>query len=373
MHSQSPTRHGLKAWRPAASLAVLCAALVGLGLLFTTPNPAAGIERYEEKAGSLPTSSELERWLALAKEVEHGLHKGEPHLSLEMKKAHVYPKVLKHGEVVGRFRPESAGTSVRAEITSFNIARGLGCGELFQPAVEIELRGKGLTTFHRMLETATFPEYKEDERREILQAIDDNPEGLSGAYKPIPPVNAMKYRGAERPDDPPNGALDTGDIIARHLRHDAPQPGREPVALPHTGLRASPARLARDLSDILLVDALAGQWDRFSGNNLHIVPTADGARLMAIDNGGADPINDQGYLDKFCQWVTRFDEPVVQHLWALDAFLKKRGRFRGFTDERALETALGFDDAQEWKAFKERVHRVAAHTRAVKGGVLFEK
>lgn len=361
------------AFKPAVSLAIVCAAFATLGLLFTTPNAAPGGEPYTERTGVLPTSADLERWLGTAKEIERELQKGDPRISLQMKKAHVYPKVLKGDEVIGRFRPEATSSSVRAEITTFNIARGLGCGELFQPAVEIELRGKGLATFRRMLETTAFPEHKEEERRELLLAIENYPESLSGAYKPMPPAEAMKYRGAERPDDPPNGGLDTSDVIAKYLRHDSPQPGRELIALPHTGLRGSPAHLARQLSDIMLVDALAGQWDRFSGNNLHIVPTTDGARLMAIDNGGADPTDDQGYLDKFCHWVTRFDEPVVEHLWALDAFLKKHGRFRGFTDEQALETALGFEDPKEWKSFKERVHLVAAHTRAIKGERFFEK
>jgi hypothetical protein len=162
-------------------------------------------------------------------------------------------------------------------------------------------------------------------------------------------------------------------VIARYLRHDAPQPAREMVALPQTKLHGSAAALAKQLSNILLVDALAGQWDRFSGSNLHLVPTPNGAQFTAIDNGGADPANDQGYLDKFMHWVTRFDPVTVGHLLALDAFLKKRGAFREFSSEKALEAALGFDDAQEWKAFKERVHRVAAHVRSIKSGSTFER
>src|SRR5438105_4370750 len=160
MNSQNSLPPHRPAWRTVAPLAAVCAAVTGAGLLFTAPNPAAGLDRYEERtgAGVLPTSAEFERWLATAKEVERELRKGDARFSLQMKKAHVYPKVLKGEEVVGRFRPEATSTSVRAEITSFNIARGLGCGELFQPAVEIELRGKGLASFRRMLEAATFPE-----------------------------------------------------------------------------------------------------------------------------------------------------------------------------------------------------------------------
>jgi len=119
----------------------------GDGVALHHSQPASGVERYEERTGALPTSQEFERWLIAAKEIERELRKGDARFSLQMKKAHVYPKVLKGEEVIGRFRPEATSTSVRAEITSFNIARGLGCGELFQPAVEIELRGKGLAAF----------------------------------------------------------------------------------------------------------------------------------------------------------------------------------------------------------------------------------
>jgi hypothetical protein len=289
-----------------------------------------------------------------------------------MKKAHVYVKVLKHGEVIGRFRPETDSTSVRAEISTYNIGRALGCGELFQPAVPMDLRGKGLVTFRHLLEGASFPDYREDERVALLDMMDDDATVLSGAFKPMTPADAVKYRGAERPDEAPNGGLETNDPIAKYLRHDAPQPGHQPVPLPSVTLHLAPAPLARQLSDILLVDALAGQWDRFSGNNLHLLP-AHGGQFMAIDNGGADPLSDQGYLERFTRWVTRFDPPVVEQLAALDAFLKKKGSFRGYTSERALAAALGIEDPKEWKGFKERVHRVNAHVHVVRSGGWFER
>jgi hypothetical protein len=288
-----------------------------------------------------------------------------------MKKAHVYAKVLKHGEVIGRFRPETEMSSVRAEISTYNIGRALGCGELFQPAVPMDLHGKGLATFRRLLEAATFPEVRQEERKGLVESMANDPGELRGAFKPITPAEAVKYRGAERPDEAPNGGLETSDPIARYLRHDAPQPGHQPVPLPSVSLHLAPAPLARQLSDILLVDALAGQWDRFSGNNLHLLP-GHGGQFMAIDNGGADPLNDQGYLERFTRWVTRFDPVVVEHLTALDAFLRKKGSFRGYTSERALALALGIDDPKEWKGFKERVHRVNAHVHVVRSGGFFE-
>jgi hypothetical protein len=344
---------------------MLCAPLAAAAI--------AGAEPLRDKAGALPTSPELERWFASAKDVERCLRTGDPRFTLEMKKAHVYAKILSGGEVIGRFRSETSSTSVTGEITSFNIARALGCGELFQPTVKMQLRGKALVAFRRLLEAATFPEEKQDERLEVLAELDREPDVLRGAYKPMTPENALKYHGAERVEEAPNGGLETDEVVAKFLRHDAPQPGREPIELPHIHARAPAAQLARELSDILLVDALAGQWDRFSGSNLHVRVEADRAQFMAIDNGGANFANDQGYFEKFTHWVTRFDQPVVANLFALDAFLKKRGAFRGFVNEHALASALDIEDADDWKAFKDRVRKVAAHVRVKRNGAYFDQ
>jgi hypothetical protein len=345
-------------------LAALCA--------LSTAADVARAEPLRDKAGALPTSPELERWFASAKEVEHGLRQGDVRFALEMKKAHVYAKVLLSGEVVGRFRSETSATNITGEVVSFNLARALGCGELFQPAVKVELRGKALGTFRHLVEVAIFPERKQAERLEVLAELDRSPEVLPGLYKPMTPANAFKYHGAERVDEAPNGGLETSDVVAKFLQHDAPQPGREPIELPRLHGHAPAAQLARELSDILLVDALAGQSDRFSGNNVHVRVEAERAQFMAIDNGGANLRNDQGYLEKFTHWVTRFDPTVTANLFALDAFLKKRGAFRGFMHEHALAAALGIEDADDWKAFKERVRKVTAHVRAIKGGAFFQ-
>src|SRR4051812_14302225 len=183
------------------ALSLLCGAALLAGL------HSSAAEKPEVKTGALPTSPELERLRVEAKEAERGLQKGQAHFALEMKKAHVYAKVLKHGEVIGRFRPETDASSVRAEISTYNIGRALGCGELFQPAVPMDLRGKGLATFRRLLEAAHFPDYRQDERDSLLQIIESNPEVLDGAFKPMTPADAVKYRGAGRPDDEPNGGL----------------------------------------------------------------------------------------------------------------------------------------------------------------------
>jgi hypothetical protein len=188
-------------------------------------------------------------------------------------------------------------------------------------------------------------------------------------------MTPVPYRSIELPDVPPNGALNESDPVARFLKRDAPQPGTDLLALPGVGGSAPACELARQLSDILLVDALAGEWDRFSGDNLHVYVESGRARLVALDDGGASFKDDQGYLEKLQSWVTRFDPEVTANLFALEKFCGHPGgrEFRGFRDEASLAEALNIDGAAEWDTFKQRVRKVAAHVRAAEkaGGVFF--
>ena len=326
------------------------------------------------KQPSLPQGLELRRWFSFVSEVEDGLERGDSHLAFQMKKMHVHAKVLRDGEVIGAFRTETSSTCVDGEIATFNIARALGCGELFQPTAPMELRGKGLATLRQLMAEAKFPAAKEADRQGVLEEIANNPDGLRGGFRKATPVDAVKYHAIEVPVLPPNGGLNEQDRVAVFLKSGAPQPGKGEIKLKSLDCRAPAASLSRELSDILLVDALAGQWDRFSGGNLHVVVTNGRAHFLAVDNGGANLADDLGYMERFKKWVTRFDRRVVAQLFALESFLDgqkmkepaaKPKKFLGFNDEQSLASAMGMDDPRDWNVFKGRVREVAAHVRSI--------
>lgn len=341
-----------------------------------------GEQAFGAKASepTLPQSAELRRWFSLVKDVEAGLEKGDARFTFQMKKMHVHAKVLRDGEVVGAFRTETSSTCVDGEIASFSIARALGCGDLFQPAVPMELRGNGLETLRQLLETARFPASKEEDRRGVLAEIARNPHGLRGDFRQATPSNAEKYHAIEVPSLPPNGGLNEKDRVAFFLKCDAPQPGAGEMKLKGLDCHAPAASLARELSDILLVDALAGEWDRFSGGNLHVVVTKDRAHFLAVDNGGANFEDDQGNMGRFKRTVTRFDRHVVARLLALDAFfapeekekpVAKRKKYLGFADEESLAAAMSISTPEDWDKFKHRVAEVAEHVRSIGARAFF--
>ena len=333
----------------------------------------AAAKSGSEPAPALPASAELKAWYSLAECVERGFESGDRRFTFEMKKAHVYPKVLRDGKIVGAFRSESASTNVEGEIATFNISRALGCSDFFQPATGMEMRGAGLATLKQLMKTVPFPPIKEPDRAQVLAEIEGNPEALTGVFKQALPMRAVKYHSIERADVPPNGVMNEADPIARHLKNYAPQPGAELMTPPNVGGRAPTVTLARELSDILLVDALAGQWDRFSGGNLHMLVVAGTARFIAVDNGGAGYDGDHGNLEQFKRTVTRFDRRVAARLFALEDFLDKGGDFLGFRDEHALGRALKIDEGRHWEVFKDRVRQVAAHIRACGDGSFFRE
>ena len=361
---------------PGIKLLISCCLFSGL---LASAALAQSGRPLEARPVALPSSAELDRWFGFAKEVERGLHEGDPRFGLELKKSSegssAYAKVLFEGEVVGAFLSENSSTSVAGEIATFEIGRALGCGGLFQPAVNMELRGTGLAMFRRLLEAGVFIGEKELNRQQMLAEIASDPEVLHGVFKQWLPMKPAAFRSIELPDVPPNGALNESDPVARFLKREAPQPGTELIALPGVGGSAPACELARQLSDILLVDALAGEWDRFSGANLHVYVEDGRARLVALDNGGASFKNDQGYLEKFKFWVTRFDPEVAANLFALEKFCDHPGdrEFRGFRDEASLARALNIDGADAWNQFKQRVRTVATHVRETEkaGGAFF--
>lgn len=364
--------------RPSSNLKLLFTCCLIGGMSAVAAMAQSGLP-LDARPGALPSSAGLDRWFGFAKEVERGLREGDPRFALELKKSgegsSAYAKVLFKGEVVGAFLSENPSTSVAGEIATFEIGRALGCGELFQPAVNMELRGKGLVAFRRLMEEGVFVGEKELNRRRVLAEIESDPGVLHGVFKQWLPMKPVAYRSIELPDVPPNGALNESDPIARFLKRDAPQPGAERITLPGVEGSAPTSELARQLSDILLIDALAGEWDRFSGANIHVYVEGGRARLVALDNGGASFKNDQGYLEKFKSWVTRFDPGVVANLFALEKFCDQPGLhdFRGFHDKDALARALNIDRADKWDIFKQRVLKVAAHVRAAEkdGGAFF--
>ena len=140
-------------------------------------------------------------------------------------------------------------------------------------------------------------------------------------------------------------------------------PNEKPVTLP--GIKgalpgypkpaAQERELARELSTIMLVDQLMGQWDRF-WKNLEATGDKDGQlHLFARDNGGAT-VNDWEWHANYDRWLSRYDREVVAKLRHLHVFLNGGEKtFAGFDDPETWQKAVGFRADGSFATFKQKL------------------
>jgi hypothetical protein len=129
--------------------------------------------------------------------------------------------------------------------------------------------------------------------------------------------------------------------------------------------------LAVQLSNIFLVDALNGQWDRFSGGNLQYAIFNGRASFVSNDNGGTE--GGENYFKLVTDWVTRFSKPVAERILAMSDFLQgKSPKFLNFENRTQLRLALGMREgvpmwSTKWEKMQSRVTRLADHIRSKPG------
>jgi hypothetical protein len=108
--------------------------------------------------------------------------------------------------------------------------------------------------------------------------------------------------------------------IARFIRADGPMPSSS-SKMKLDGIKAEDGsiptetelELARQFSDIMVLDILTGEWDRFSGGNVEGGHVGDRAVFISRDNGGAT-MADAGNFNKYSSIVTRFNRSTIERV-----------------------------------------------------------
>lgn len=313
-------------------------------------------------------------WKRFASDLETSSAAGSSAVEFELNRSggtSVYMRIVQNGRPIGAVLPENSATSISGEFASYQLARLLGFPELSQPAELFQIRGDLLRKFERMLAGASFSGQKEANRKQVLARIKANPGGLAAVCKQWMPqkpiaIDSLVTGGS------PNGKLNTAHSLAKALLRTQPQPSSAGITLKELKVAAPASTLARQLSNILVVDALAGQWDRFSGGNLQAYADEKGVRLVALDNGGATLAGASSYHTLTKGWVTRFDPPTAEALVQLNEFLQgQRPQYQGHTEPGSLLAEIGVPSASQ-KRFLARMADFTAHVKqciAQHGGV----
>lgn len=274
-------------------------------------------------------------------------------------------------------KTNTSNNRLEAEVYAWRISEFLGFDELVTPTIYWTPSVPSMRKVRDMLARVTYRDAdKEARRQRVIRALDTAMAGgtpFEAVVKPwltgfIPSVTMGRRENMAE------------HRVMQFLRVGGPQPGTENIRLttisrlntPHGTHRADfeEWRLATDLSNLLLMDAIMGQNDRFAGGNLHMrseawhreeVGTARNlpifaygpSRLLALDNGAAlrgthgSGLNDLQGRNLAGTRVERFDRDVVERLRGLAR--RTTGRYcdtEPFADEReAAWLYLGLDGA----------------------------
>jgi hypothetical protein len=336
--------------------------------------------RYPAAAHRLAALPDQAAWQSLY-DYADALDLTNPAIDLKMHNGEgtsVYGVMSINGKPIGAIIPENSSASVSGETLAFTLSRAFGVYQIYQPGVYHFLSGANLDAFMKIVPRQTIisaktgkrQTNKDDNRIAILKRYHDQPQGMDAVFK----------RWDDKPKDF-NEINGVGPYINKSLvlsgsraplaslvQCGGPQPNPN-TRVTFMGGSNSEFEVARELSAILLIDALTGQWDRFSGGNMQVITkqTTSGpvSMLAAIDNGGTWQKN---AVDANLSMVSRFDRGVADQILAMDDFFTLGQPYLGLRNEAEFKSA--FDIVQISKTFarfKENVKKTANHIRANEG------
>lgn len=290
------------------------------------------------------------------------------------------------GRSIGVIKTNTSNTLPEGEIYAYRLARLLGFSDIIAPVIPVDLHGGALTKVRDLLRQKTYKDAnKENSRRYVVNQIERairNDDTFHGAFKVWVPAFIF-HAGLGKPESIGN------QPIAKYFKANAPQPPSEDLRMTQTTRLYSPEgtyegvanlrELTIDYSNMMLMDALMGQNDRFAGANVHIQSVAGErkengkrggknvydlgrVRLLSLDNGaslhsknGAGLLDLQGKRFKATR-MERFSRASVDQLRRLSKRLygdnceQKPSQteiesifaFLGVHDKTARERALGY-------------------------------
>lgn len=220
-------------------------------------------------------------------------------------------KDAESGKSIGVIKTGTANNSMGGEVYAYRFARLLGFSGMVAPVIPVDLHGGALVKLRDVLRNKTYKDKNKDwQRRRVIGDLDRairNDDTYHGAFKEWMPAFQFHAGMGKREN--------LGrQPIAKHFRANSAQPEHKDIRISQLTRLYTPkgtyrgtvdlARLTEDYSNLMLMDALMGQNDRYAGANVHFrslegtkeeVGTASGlpvfdlgrVRLLALDNGAS--------------------------------------------------------------------------------------
>lgn len=263
-----------------------------------------------------------------------------------------------NGNNLAVFKPTNGNTYHRGEVFTWQMAKLLGLSDLYPVTFLHTLDKSGCRKLVDALEKVKYKGMKERNKQALIKGCNDG--RLEGAVKEwvhdfvffqaIGKAGRLKkhslYRGLQaNGGHPPSDKTMTVRTASRLYKPD------HCAKATYTGVM-NVKRLAQDMSDLMIVDVLNANEDRFPGANIEFKSLGEAkevkkcvfdfgeSRLFSLDNGATFKGTRSNALADFTKRVkvTRFRRPTFERLEAIQAFIKGQAPAPGFLRKWGIES-----------------------------------
>ena len=268
-------------------------------------------------------------------------------------------KVKRGDEKIGKWAPPNSATDPEAQVVAYTLGRFLGMRDLVVPSAYYVVQGPALATFVQLMNSA-----RERNKWRIKNRSDNLKRATTGQILGVfmieLDIEKAEVKGLA--NDRGN-TINRNHPIARFIRADGPGPSSS-SRIKLDGIKAEDGsipsetelELARQFSDIMVLDILTGEWDRFSGGNVEGGHVGDRAVFISRDNGGASMAG-AGNFNKYSSIVTRFNRFTIERVQKLIQLLNDPN------EKPQLVAALQLKS--DPKFLLARCNQVLAHVKAL--------
>ena len=281
------------------------------------------------------------------------------HLKYKDSGTSVGMRVKRGNEKIGKWAPPNSATDPEAQVVAYTLGRFLGMQDLVVPSAYYVVKGQALTTFVKLLNSA-----RERNKWRIKNRSDNLERAkkgqILGVFMVELDIGKAEVKGLATASA---NTINRNHPIARFIRADGPVPSSS-SKIKLDGIKAEDGsiptetelELARQFSDIMVLDILTGEWDRFSGGNVEGGHVGDRAVFISRDNGGGSMAG-AGKFDKYSSIVTRFNRFTIQRVQKLVQLLNDPN------EKPQLVAALQLKS--DPKFLLARCNQVLAHVKAL--------
>jgi len=292
------------------------------------------------------SSKWLERWKGLnLEEVENFRFdelSGSSSINLKIKK--IDSQDEKGYKSLGTFVTENEAANPNTEVAYFQLALILKVDHMVRPSLRYQLSNNAKDEFKKLLEVTSFNgKMRNENKARILKAINKDHD-LYGCLKAKKSDSNIAFEYlVQESRFTKKLSLNKKYGFDRYLdaKETPPKKGdRIELLKSYSG---DAFELSRELSIMLTLDAVFGQYDRFSGGNVVIEKDSnENAHFVLTDNGGAYVTNSASMIEKTTRLFSRFDRFSIEQLKELQLFLKgEKSEYVGYSNPLKFIFDLG--------------------------------